>query len=81
MHVRLRLFASFADLAGVCELEMELGEGARLSALQAALAAKHAELGAAVARAVWAVDRHLVQDDPPLRDGAEIAMMPPFSGG
>jgi molybdopterin converting factor small subunit len=34
-----------------------------------------------VARAVWAVDRHLVQDDPPLRDGAEIAMMPPFSGG
>ncbi len=81
MHLRLRLFASFADLAGSRELELELGEGARLSALQAALGEEFPELGAATAGAVWAVDRRLVQGDPPLRDGAEIAVMPPFSGG
>jgi molybdopterin converting factor small subunit len=81
MRVRLRLFASLADLAGVSELEVELSEGARLSELRATLGEMRRDFAAGMAGAVWAVDRCLVQGDPVLRDGAEVAVMPPFSGG
>jgi molybdopterin converting factor small subunit len=81
MRVRLRLFASFADLAGAGEDELELDEGASLCDLQAHLAARGSAWAVALPAAVWAVDRRLVQDDPTLEDGVEVAVMPPFSGG
>ena len=81
MIVRLRLFASFADLAGSGAQELELDEGASLCDLKARLAVRGSAWALALPAAVWAVERRLVQDDPVLRDGIEVAVMPPFSGG
>jgi molybdopterin synthase sulfur carrier subunit len=79
---RVLLFGRLADLAGWRERTFE-PEPARLSELQAALTSQDAALGAALAapgvRA--AVNKVLCHGDPLLASGAEVAFMPPMSGG
>ncbi len=76
---RVLLFGRLADAAGWREREVA---GARLSEVRAALAADPA-LGAALAGAgvQAAVDRAIVRGDAPLAADAEVAFMPPMSGG
>jgi molybdopterin synthase sulfur carrier subunit len=79
---RVLLFGRLADLAGWRERTIDPPPG-RLSELQATLAAGHPALGAAlVAPGVRAaVDKVLCRGDPLLSSAAEVAFMPPMSGG
>jgi molybdopterin synthase sulfur carrier subunit len=80
--MRVLLFGRLADLAGWRERTMELSPG-RLSDLRAALAAQDPALGVALAAAGVraAVDKVLAVGDASLPPGAEVAFMPPMSGG
>lgn len=79
MTVRVRYFAGAAEAAGVSEASFELPAGATAGTLRAALLARHPRLdGLPFA---LAVDRAYAQDATPLRDGAEVAVIPPVSGG
>jgi molybdopterin synthase catalytic subunit len=49
--------------------------------LRRALEAAHPKLGRVLARCRIAVDQEFAPDDAPLRDGAEVAIVPPVSGG
>ncbi len=74
------LFGRLADLAGWREREVE---GGRLSAVRAALAAADPALGEALSGpgVQAAVDRALARADVALPPGAEVAFLPPMSGG
>ena len=81
MRVRVRLFASLREAAGLPELALDLPEGAtaedawrRLAARLPALAARRASLAASV-------NRRYAAFDAPLAEGDEIAFIPPVSGG
>ena len=76
---RVLLFGRLADVAGWREREVA---GARLSAIRAALGADLA-LGEALAGpgVQAAVDATLVRGDVALAAGAEVAFLPPMSGG
>jgi sulfur-carrier protein len=79
---RVLLFGPLRDVAGW--RERELAETPpTLSALRAYLAAEDAALGEALAgRGVQvALDQVIVRGDATLRPGAEIAFLPPMSGG
>ena len=77
---RVLLFGRLADIAGWREREMELG--GRVSDLRAALIAEAPELAALAGKEVRvAVDQALVGGDPSLAGAAEVAFLPPFSGG
>ena len=82
---RLCYFGRFADLAGSREEEAILPPEARtLAGLKDWIAARTPELGAALAhaRAQVAINREIVRaGDHPVRDGDEIAFLPPMSGG
>lgn len=77
---RVLLFGPLRDVAGWREREVE---AASLSALRARLGAEDPGLGEALAgRGVQAaVDRAVVRGDPALAPGAEVAFLPPMSGG
>ena len=77
---RVLLFGPLRDLAGWREREVE---AASLSALRARLSLDDPALGEALGgRGVQAaVDRAVVRGDAPLSAGAEVAFLPPMSGG
>ncbi len=77
---RVLLFGPLRDVAGWREREVE---AASLSALRERLAAADPALGEALGgRGVQAaVDRAVVRGDAPLAAGAEVAFLPPMSGG
>jgi molybdopterin converting factor subunit 1 len=77
--VRVRLFASYREAAGTGQLEVPLSAGARVSDLVELLAARVPSLSAAPA--MVAVNQEYVRPDFEVRDGDEVALIPPVSGG
>jgi len=80
--VTVLLFGPLRDLAGWRERVVEPAP-ATLSALKAWLARLDARLGAALdgPGVKAAVDKAIAPGDPALRPGAEVAFLPPMSGG
>jgi len=76
MKVSVRLFAGLRERAGTGRRELELAEGARVRDVWAALA-----LGDEPAGLLYAVDRAYAEPDAELAEGAEVALIPPVSGG
>jgi sulfur-carrier protein len=80
IRVRLRLFASYAEAAGREEMELTLAAGATAAD---ALAAVRRESWAArlPPRPAVAVNLRYAAGDVALRDGDEVALVPPVAGG
>ena len=76
MKVRVKLFAALREQAGTRERELELADGADVGDVWGALG-----LGAEPRGLVYAVNRSYVDRETPLRDGDEVAVIPPVSGG
>ncbi len=81
MNVRVRLFASLADLAGVGSEVVEVEPGTSVAGLWRALAARHARLAEVRARPRAACDLVYADWDRSLDGTAEVAFLPPVSGG
>jgi molybdopterin synthase sulfur carrier subunit len=79
MQVEVLYFASLRDRAGGAG-ERVTTDAADVGALYAELDARHG-FGFPPARLRAALDGAFVAWDAPLRDGAEVAYMPPVSGG
>jgi molybdopterin converting factor subunit 1 len=79
MKVRVRLFAVAAQRAGESELELTLPEGATAGDVVAALAARHGR--ALPAGTAVAVNQEYAGPGHGLREGDEVAIIPPVSGG
>ena len=80
MHLRVRLFAGLRERASAAELELDLPAPADVAALKRALELQHPALGS-LAHVRVAFDRTYANDETLLREGYEIALIPPVSGG
>jgi molybdopterin synthase catalytic subunit len=81
MNVRVRLFAGTRDAVGAPSVEIEVPEGALVDDAITLLCARHPRLAAYRPHALVALDGAFVAGSAPLRAGAELALMPPVSGG
>ena len=81
MRVRVRLFARLRDIVGAGEFEREVPADATAQTLWNALAAEHEELARYVSVSSCAVNEDYAKFTTPLRDGDEVAFLPPVSGG
>ena len=81
MNLRVLLFASLRERAGVAELELEdLPEGLDLAGLKRELEARRPELGS-LGHVSGVLGTEYVSDETVLSEGAEVALLPPVSGG
>ncbi len=80
--ITVKLFAILKDKAGRNELQMNGGPATVADLLQA-VAAAYPALSDIIARGriMVSVNREFAQRDAPVKDGDEVALMPPFSGG
>jgi MoaE-MoaD fusion protein len=76
VRVVVRLFAGLRDRAGTGERALELPDGARAEDVWPGLG-----LGNEPAGLAFAVNRRYAERDRELRDGDEVALIPPVSGG
>ncbi len=81
MKVSVRLFARGRELAGAEEVEIDLPDGATVARLRQSLAEQVPPLARLSRHVMFAVDARYVDDAATLSPGAEVACIPPVSGG
>ncbi len=81
MTVHCLFFAHYQDIVGARDLAVTVGDNPTVSDLAALLQGRYPQLGNLLEQGRAAVDAEFAQADFPLHDGAEVAWMPPMSGG
>jgi molybdopterin converting factor subunit 1 len=79
-EVAVRLFGQHRELAGESVISVEFNAGGTVADLRKALAA-HPVLGAALDGSAVALNRTYQTDDALVREGDEVAVIPPVAGG
>jgi|SoiMethySBSTD1v2_1073268.scaffolds.fasta_scaffold1551902_1 sulfur-carrier protein len=81
MKVRVRFFAAARELAGSDSLEVELPTGATIAEMKRAIVRNVPALNKLMAHSLWAIGTEYVADGTILTENADVAMIPPVSGG
>ena len=81
MRVRVQLFARLRELAGRGEADLDVPAGARVDDVWRMIAAAHPALEPFGRAVSCAVNADFAQRSTPVREGDEIAFLPPVSGG
>lgn len=81
MNVQVRLFAAARQAAGRDSIRLELPEGATVAELRRRMETDLPELAALLGHAAFAIDAEYSADAKKIPPNAEIACIPPVSGG
>jgi len=81
MMVRVRLFAGSKDIAGSDAIDVEVSASGTVADLRRAIGAKAPKLAALLPRCAVAVNEEFAGDSTLLPPNAQIAIIPPVSGG
>ena len=81
MKVSVQMFAAARQLSGQSAVQIELPPGATLRELRAALAVQSPSLGDLLPHLKFAVNMEYAADEKVIPEGAEVACIPPVSGG
>lgn len=78
MSIQVLFFGPLTEITGANQIRVE--SAGNLQELTDVLAAEYPELNKQAYK--WAVNKTLVNNhDQPLKDGDEVALLPPFAGG
>ena len=81
MKVQVRLFAALREVTGMAQVVQELPAGAGVQDLMDALAKQYPALRPQLGAVRAAINRRYASLQAELRDGDEIALVPPVGGG
>ena len=81
MRLNVRLFALAKQRVGRAEIALDLPEPATVADLRRVLAGSYPELAPLVPGLLISVDAEYADDARPIAPGAEVAVIPPVSGG
>ena len=81
MQVTVRLFASHREAANRGSLVIAMPEGATAADAFAHVCRTHPELARAASSVAFAVNLEHVAPDTKLREGDQVAFLPPVAGG
>ena len=81
MNVRVRLFAAARQAAGRDAVDVELPEGATIAQLRRRLAREVPQVSHLLRGALFAIDTEYAADRDTIHAAADVACIPPVSGG
>jgi molybdopterin converting factor subunit 1 len=81
MKIRVLFFASLREKVKASEALEEVAAGTTVGELWSLLCAKHDSIAPMTASVSFAVNREYADRDAVLREGDEVALIPPVSGG
>lgn len=81
MKIKIQLFAIAKQSVGQDHIEVELRDSATIADLRTAMSIQHPDLAPLLPAMAFAIDAEYVRDDAPISPNADIACIPPVSGG
>lgn len=81
MTVRVKFFASAREKAGTDEQRLELPSGATVGQMREELRSQFPSIANVLETCAFAVNQKYATPATQLRDGDELAILPPVSGG
>lgn len=81
MNVNVRLFARYRELAGASTLSLDVPANCTAIDVFDRVAERYPEMQPMRQSTLMAVDAEFIRPETELRDGEELALMPPVSGG
>jgi molybdopterin synthase sulfur carrier subunit len=81
LKIRVKFFASYREIVGQSDMVLELKEGTTVWALLGLLREKHPKLGSLTDTIIASVNKRYAREDVVLKEGDEVALLPPVSGG
>lgn len=81
MEIRVLYFAAAREAVGLQGETLEVADGLDAAGCLRLLAERHPGGAAVLARCRLAIDRELARPADPVPPGAEVALIPPVSGG
>ena len=81
MRVLVKFFASYRETLGKNEIKVELDRGSSVSDLLDVLRRDYPELGKLMETLVVSINLEYATYDTILKEGDEVALLPPVSGG
>ena len=81
MRVTVKLFALLREKAATDSLALDLPDGADVQQAVAAIRHRHPALAPYLDNLRFSLDMDFVEADATLRDGDEVVLIPPVSGG
>lgn len=81
MRVTVRLFARLRDIAGATELSRDVAEPATAAAIWSGLVTEFPEFAPYEGSVSCAINADYARLTSAIRDGDEVAFLPPVSGG
>ena len=81
MNVVVRLFARSRDLVGEAVIQIELPSGATIGDLRRQLETEQPKLKPLLEKSALALNEEFAEDSSKIPSEAEIALLPPVSGG
>ncbi|HAC65130.1 MAG TPA: molybdopterin synthase sulfur carrier subunit [Cyanothece sp. UBA12306] len=81
MNITVKLFAAYQEAYGLPELNLKLSQTKTVKAVLEDLIAEHPELKKWQDVTRFGVNFHFVDPDTLLKDGDELVLIPPVSGG
>jgi MoaD family protein len=79
--VKLKFFALFREIVGSSEEERELKMDLKVSSLLEELLSEHPDLRRYSDEILVSVNKNYASEDTVLKEGDEVAIMPPVGGG
>ena len=79
--IRVLFFAAARELAGTDKTRITLDPDATTAELRIAIAFQYPALGDTISTITLALNQEYLEEESPLRDGDEVALIPPISGG
>ena len=81
IEIRVRFFAAVREMTGMVDEQLTIDEGLSVGDLFADLANRHPGLKSLKTHLRWAVNLDFVDESHTLKDGDEVAIIPPIAGG
>jgi len=81
MNVRVRLFAAVREAAGCESVEVDVREDATIGEVRRRLAERLPAVAELIRRAMFTVGTQYAADDQEVAPNADVACIPPVSGG
>lgn len=81
MKVVVKLFAAAREAAGTGEVAVDVADRGTVADIERALVAKRPALAGIVSHSRWAINSAFSPKDAKLPPDAEVALIPPVSGG
>jgi molybdopterin converting factor subunit 1 len=79
MKIKVLFFASFREIVGSSSVELDVADGATTTAVFAGLCDQYPQFR--LGTMAMAVNKAYISDEVRLKEGDELALLPPISGG